>query len=406
MSSLRESHLDSLPFLNITEPTFSYDSPEVAEAREQSWCAQTPLGVLVLRYADVQELLRDRRLIQSGDQHLGRYGITEGPIYDWFVPMLLHLNGEHHTRLRGLVQKAFTPRVINNIRPFIRSTAVELADRIALAEHCEFVDMFADPLPLAVMCHLLGVPEEDYDTFRAWSTDIGLVFALAYGDEVLPRVEAAVTGLYGYVDSLISSRQADPTNGDVISSLIRAQQDGERVSMDELRNLAVTLVFAAHDTTRHQLGQAMVTLCEHPDQWQLLGERPELAAQAVEEIGRWSPSVPVVFRFAAESFDYRGVHIPAGTFVMLCTVSAHRDPRVFANGDNFDISVTREAPQLTFGAGPHYCLGAATARAELAEALPVLTSRFGPPSLAGDVVWRSPIGIYGPASLPLRFASR
>jgi cytochrome P450 len=253
------------------------------------------------------------------------------------------------------------------------------------------------------MSRLLGVPAEDYELFRTWTTDIGLVYHLTHDRGLLPRVESAVVGLYGYVESLIGRRRARPDGDDLLSALVRAQLAEERISEEELRNLVVTLVFAAHDTTRHQLGQAMVAFAEHPDQWARLAERPELAEQAVDEIMRWCPSVPVIFRFAAEDLDYRGLHSAAGTFVMLCVHSAHRDPRVYDDGDSFDITVARETGPLTFGAGPHYCLGAPTARAELAEALPVLAGRLGPPVLAGPVEWRSPIGIHGPDTLPLRF---
>jgi cytochrome P450 len=391
-----------VPFLDVTDPAFDFGSPEVARAREANWYGRTPIGLIVLRYAEVQELLRDRRLVQSGQHHLEATGVTGGPVYDWFVPMILHRQGTDHLRLRRLVHRAFTPRVINELRPFIRDTALRLAERVAAVEVCEFVEMFADPLPVAVMSRLLGVPAEDYELFRSWSTDVGLVYQLTHDRGLLPRVEAAVAGLYGYVETLIDRRRAEPGD-DLVSALVRAQHAEERISEAELRNLVVTLVFAAHDTTRHQLGHALATLCEHPDQWALLAERPELAEQAVDEVMRWCPSVPAIFRFAAEDIDHRGLHIAAGTFVMLCVHAAHRDPRAFTEGDSFDITVDRDNGPLTFGAGAHYCLGAPTARAELAEALPVLARRLGPPSLAGPVTWRIPIGIHGPERLPLRF---
>ena len=162
-------------------------------------------------------------------------------------------------------------------------------------------------------------------------------------------------------------------------------------------------MFAGHDTTRHQLGSALVALARYPEQWAKMRADPEPADRAVDEIMRWSPAAPAIFRFAAQDFDYQGVHIRAGTFVLLCVHSAHRDPRVFDDGDVFDITAGRPASQLAFGAGPHYCLGAATARAEIAEALPVLAEGLGTPTLTGPVTWRSPIGIYGPTSVPVRF---
>jgi cytochrome P450 len=173
-----------------------------------------------------------------------------------------------------------------------------------------------------------------------------------------------------------------------------------------LRNLIVTLVFAAHDTTCHQLSNAMVIFAEYPDQWELLAARPELAARAVEEIIRWSPSTPIIYRCAAEDFEYGGQHIAKGTFLTMCVQTAQRDPRVFPNGDRFDITSTNTAPPLLFGAGPHFCLGAPLARAEMCEALPALVRRLGPPVISGPVSWRPPTGIHGPNKLSLRFGKR
>jgi cytochrome P450 len=215
-------------------------------------------------------------------------------------------------------------------------------------------------------------------------------------------VETAVVGLYGYVDSLIKGKKTTPAD-DLISALVAAQQAEGGVSEDDLRNIIVTLVFAAHDTTCYQFANAMVAFSEHHDQWTLLAQRPEVATQAVEEVIRWCPAANTVHRFAAEDLDYQGLHITEGTFLLICAYAAQRDPRVIHNGDSFDITVTRKTPPLQFGAGPHHCLGAALARAELGEALPVLARRLGPPSITGPVTWRPPTGIYGPNTLPLRF---
>ncbi|MBB4912810.1 cytochrome P450 [Actinophytocola algeriensis] len=165
-----------IPFLNIVDQEFRYDAPEVVEAQERSWYADSPIGILVLRYAEARDLLRDPRLDHNGKRYLEMSGVTAGPIYDWFVPMIVNHDGEDHRRLRGLVNKAFTPRMIDGLRPFIRAKAEELTDRLASADVCEFVEDFGNPLPLAVMCELLGVPAEDYDTFRVWTTDVGLVW--------------------------------------------------------------------------------------------------------------------------------------------------------------------------------------------------------------------------------------
>jgi cytochrome P450 len=389
-------------FLDILDPQFDFDSPEVVAAQERSWYANSPIGILVLRYAEAHELLRDQRLNHNGKGYLEQNGIVDGPIYDWFVPMIVNHDGAPHRRLRGLVSKAFTPRMISNLKPFIRAQVQRLTERIAAAGEVDFVEEFANPLPLAVMCELLGVPPEDYDVFRVWTTDIGLIFGLAHGGDIAKRVETAIIGLDGYVDTLLDKKKAAPSQ-DLISALVTANEAETLVSREELRNLIVTLVFGAHDSTRHQLSNAMVTFAEHPDQWTTLGRHPELAERAVEEVMRWNPSVTTAYRFAAEDFDYHGLHITEGTFLTMCVTGAQRDPRTFHDGQSFDITVQREAPVLQFGAGPHHCLGAALARAELGEALPALATRLGPPVIAGRVSWRPPIGIHGPDRLPLRF---
>lgn len=390
------------PFLNVLDPEFGFHSPEVIAAQAQSWYAEIPMGLLVLRYTEAQELLRDQRLIHNGKRFMEEScGVFEGPVYDWFVPMIVNQDGEDHLRLRRLVHKAFTVRMIDNLRPFIRAEAEQLADRIASAGECEFVEDFGNPLPLAVMCQLLGVPTEDYDMFRVWTSDVGLVFSMALGGDIPARVEAAVTGLSGYVDYLIRQKEAEPAD-DLISALVAARQ-ASKVSADELRNLVVTLVFGAHDNTRHQFGNAMVAFAGHPEQWAALAAHPELAGQATDEAMRWCPSASSIFRFAAEDFVYRDLPIARDTYLMMGVSIAQRDPRVFRDGHSFDITIRRQELPLQFGGGPHYCLGAALAHAELSEALPILASKLKAPRIAGPVTWRLPIGIYGPNQLPLSF---
>jgi cytochrome P450 len=316
--------------------------------------------------------------------------------------MIGHRQDDDHRRLRTLVNTSFTPRMINDLRSFIRMNAERLAEKLGSGGTCEFIEDFANPLPIVIMCRLLSVPAEDYNIFRVWSTDIGLVFSLGYGGDIPARVEAAVVGLHGYVASLINDTKTAPAD-DLISALVAAHQTGDRISKDELHNLIVSLIFAAHDTTRHQLANAVIAFARHPGQWTLLARRPDLATQATEEVIRWCPSSTVVSRVAGEDVDYRGLHLAEGTFLMVGVPVAQRDPRVVPNGDAFDITAIRNVYPLQFGGGPHHCLGAALARAELSEALPVLARRLGPPSIAGPVTWRHPLGIYGPNTLPLRF---
>jgi len=391
-----------VPFFNIFDSEFDFNSAEMTAAQARGWYAASPAGLLVLRYAEAQDLLRDRRCDHNGKRYMEQTcGVFSGPAYDWYVPMIVNRDGEDHLRLRRLMNKIFTPRMIDDLRPFIRAQADRLANQIASAGECEFVEDFATQLPLAVMCHMLGVPPGQYDTFRVWGTDIGLVFSMALGGDIPARVENAVTGLSGYADTLIEQKEATPAD-DLISALVAARQ-ASKVTDAELRNLVVTMVFAAYDTTRHQLSSAMAALATHPEQWAMLASHPELGGQAADEAIRWCPSATAVARYAAEDFVYHDLPIARNTFLQMAVPTAQRDPRVFRDGQRFDITIRRNEQPLQFGGGPHYCLGAALAQAELSEALPVLARRLKTPRIIGPVTWRHAIGVYGPNQLPLSF---
>ncbi|MEV1004976.1 cytochrome P450 [Nonomuraea sp. NPDC050202] len=392
-----------MSYLDVLDPDFDFDTPEVYAAQAESWYADSPIGLLVLRYHEASELLRDRRMEHDGKRYMETHGIVDGPIYDWFVPMIVNHEGEHHRRLRGLSNKAFTARRLAALRPFVREQSERLAGRLTGDETRDFVTEFGNRLPLTVMCRLLGVRPEDYDLIGTWTADLGLVFTLSGGGDVVARLERAVVGLYDYVGHLIDEKAARPGD-DLSSDLVAAHlADESQISRDELSNLLVTLVFAAHDTTRHQLDNAMLAFAGHPDQWTLLGRQPELAVQAAEEVIRWQPSVPTVYRYAVEDFDYQGLPIAKGAYLTMCVKVAQRDPRAYKAADRFDITAVRDVPPLQFGAGPHHCLGAALARVEVSEALAALATRLGPPSLACPVPRMTPIGIQGPEVLPLRF---
>jgi cytochrome P450 len=319
---------------------------------------------------------------------------------DFLNTTIVGLDGPDHLRRRRLASKAFTPRAVDRLRPRMREVSEELVDRFADRGECEFMTEFADLYPARIICEMLGVPEEQQASFRGWANDIGMIFAPDVFAE-RERVEAALLGLYESTDVLIEHRRTRP-GPDLLSALIEAEEAGERLSSAELRLMVATLLFGGQDTTRNQLGLALATFIEHPDQWRLLADKPELAAQAVEEVFRIAPTAPANGRVATEPITLDGLEIPAGTVLHILTVAANNDPALFGT-DGFDITVPRPAPQLTFGGGLHYCLGAPLARAELAEALPILARRLPDPQIAGPTDWRPPVGIVGPRKLPIRF---
>ena len=385
--------------LDIFDPTFRADSPEVRAAAVAGWWARTPIGLAVLRYQECLALLRDRRLRHGSLDALAARGVTAGPFFDWLHTMLLNLEGQPHQRQRQLVSKAFTQRNVDGLRPFMRARAGELIDGFAADGSCEFMTAFADPYPAWVIAELLGIPAERFDAFLGWATDIGVGFGPTAPVE-LDRIDAAVSGLYACCDDLIAQRRETPCD-DLLSALVAAEADGVSLTGDELRVLVSTLVFAGQDTTRNQLGLAMITFAQHLDQWRLLAECPELASTAVEELMRVNPATPVVGRIATEDFTFQGVDIQAGAHVALFIATANTEPDTFGDAP-FDITAQRTA-QLTFGGGIHFCLGSWLARIEMREALPILATRLGDIALDGAVATRPHVGITGPIALPLRF---
>jgi hypothetical protein len=251
--------------LDILDPAFRVDAPEVRAAADAGWWARTPIGIAVLRYQECLALLRDRRLRQGSVDALAAYGVSSGPFVDWLRTTLLSAEGQVHQRLRRLVSEAFIQRSVDRLRPFMRAKAHELIDRFADDGSCEFMTAFADPYPAWVIAELLGIPGERFDAFLGWATDVALGFSPSAAAQQ-HRIDAAVTGLGDCCDELIAQRHANPGE-DLISALIAAEADGQRLTGDELRTMVSGLVFAGQDTTRNQLGLAMLTFIQHPEQW-------------------------------------------------------------------------------------------------------------------------------------------
>ncbi len=392
-----------IPFVDTLDPAYDADIHAAhGRARERSWCARTPVGLLVLGYRDVLAVLRDPRWRELGSDALALAGITSGPLWDWFQRIVSNQEGAHHTRLRRLVSQAFTPRRVDQLRPAMRAVAHELIERFAPAGRCEFVAAFAAHYPVRVIGALLGIPPGDYERFHAWSSDLSLAFGSRIAQN-RPRIEAALGRLGDYVDGLLALRRRAP-GADLISALLAAREQGDALSPEELRAMVTVLIFGGQDTTQCQLACALATFAAHPAQWQRLAREPRLAASAAEETLRFEPAGTGSPRIARESFRYRELEIAAGTIAVPSAPAANRDPAIYADPDRFDLARRHPEPQLTFGGGAHYCLGASLARAELQEALPILAQRMPRLELDGPVEWRSQTQIRGPERLPLRFA--
>jgi cytochrome P450 len=287
------------------------------------------------------------------------------------------------------------------MRTACTAVITELVDRYASAGRCDMVADIAQPYPVPIICSLLGAPREDWQLFAAWAGDLSKAFGAHVAGEESAILQAWAE-LEAYVEDLIARRRRSLSD-DLISELIRAEENGDRLTHDELVSLVAILLNAGTDTTRNQLAAAVQVLCEHPDQWALLAEQPELAPQAVEELIRHSPIVFTALRVAAEDVVLGEVLIPAGTFVVANTASANRDEGVFDHPDRLDITRAGVPRPLTLGGGAHYCLGAHLARVELVEALRVITQRMHNAHSTGPAPWKLPTELSGPITLPIEF---
>jgi cytochrome P450 len=372
------------------------------ELRGRTWLAAAPIGFFVLDREAASFFLRTKSATFPGMKIAELFGVEEGPLLEQMRRNILHINGDAHRRLRNLVNPAFTPRAADRWRPAMREFLERLWAPLAGERECEFVGAFAKPYPSLTIATVMGAPLEDAPKLYEWSNLIQRQFdgpSLLNEREVIER---ACAEFYDWAGRLIEQRRDDPGD-DLISTLIAASHEGDRLSDVECMNLVLNVLVGGVDTTQSQLAHALRLFAIHPEQWELLAARPELAPQAVEEALRYEPITPFTARLLHEEVEYRGVTFPADTVVMVAAFAGNRDG-VEGDPDAFDITAERgEAKPLTFGAGIHYCLGANLARAELQEALVFLPARMPGIELGGEPELGSIHGIYGLERLPLRW---
>jgi len=371
----------------------------LADVRKHGWLAQSPLSLVVLDRESGEFFLRSKATAFPGREIADIFGVTGGRLREQIDANILNLTGAHHRRLRALVGPSFGPRAADRWRPVMRGFLARLWSDIESAASCEFVATVAKPYPSLTITAVLGAPREDAARLHEWSSWVQRQFDIRALASELAQIERATAEAYDYVEALLEQKQAEPAD-DLISGLLAAEAQGDRLSHNECVNLVMNVLAGGIDTTQSQLAHALRLFAEHPDQWALLAQRPEMTAQAVSEVLRFEPITPFTARLCLEQVEHRGVVFPAGTIVAICAERANREQ---PEGEHFDITVSREDRLLTFGAGPHYCLGANLARAELEEALAFFAPRMpglvldGPPELGGVE------GIYGINALPLRW---
>ncbi|MFF1462011.1 cytochrome P450 [Streptomyces sp. NPDC058330] len=348
---------------------------------------------LATRYADARLVLGDRRFSRAEALRHDTPRQSEGRQDSG----ILSMDPPGHTRLRTLVAKAFTVHQVERLRPWVRELSQGLLDELeALGQPADLVEHYALPIPVAVICRMLGVPEEDRPKFRVWS-DAALSTSSLTAEEFRRSREE----LRAYMAGLIEDHRLRP-RPDLMTGLIEARDTGDRLSEAELVDLCVGILVAGHETTATQIPNFVHALLDHPDQMALLRERPELIRGAVEELLRFVPlgSGAGFARYATEDVEVGGTLVRAGEPVLVAIGAANRDALKFDAPGRLD--VTRSGVQhLGFGHGVHHCLGAPLARLELQEALEALLVRFPDLRLAGDVEWKTQMLVRGPREMPV-----
>ncbi|MEU2440921.1 cytochrome P450 [Streptomyces rubradiris] len=344
---------------------------------------------LVPHHADVSALLRDRRL---GRTYLHRFTHEEfgrtppPPEHEPFHTLndhgMLDLEPPDHTRIRRLVAKAFTPRTVERLGPYVRGLADELVAALVDNGGGDLLTDVAEPLPVAVIAELLGIPAADRPLLRPWSADICGMYELNPSEETAARAVRASTEFSGYLRELIAARRAEPGE-DLVSALIAAHDEGDRLTEQELVSTAVLLLNAGHEATVNATVNGWYALFRHPGQLAALRADPSLVPSATEELLRYDTPLQLFERWVLDDIEIGGTTIPRGAEVALLFGSANHDPAVFADPGRLDLA-RAENPHISFGAGIHYCVGAPLARIELAASLTALLERAPTLALAAE----------------------
>ncbi|TMI70725.1 MAG: cytochrome P450 [Bacillati bacterium ANGP1] len=408
---MREYHLD------LNNPEFVYDPyPLLAELRDTLPVFFDPVWdkVFFTRYEDIAALLRDRRLGRSILHVLSRDELGWPPPnpltkdFDRFQDdHMLDNEPPKHPRLRSLMVKAFTSSRVDGLRAKIQEVVDELIDRVLDRGRMDLLKDFAEPIPVAVIAELLGVPEGDRHLLRPWSAKIVKLYELGYTDEQAKAANQAVVDFSAYLKDLARQRQKQPRD-DLISALVRVEEQGQVLTMEELVANCILLLNAGHEATVNGTTLGMLSLHHNPDQMALAREAAqqndlEFFKMATEELLRYDTPLPMFERWVLQDFDFSGVHLQRGMEVGLLYASGNRDPRRFADPDRLDLT-RKDNPHLTFGLGIHYCIGAPLARIELQTSFATLLRRLPDIRVAREPVeYTGGFVIRGHEAMPVEF---
>jgi cytochrome P450 len=389
-------------------PGFTDDPyPQYAVLRSEAPVYQHPFGFwLLTRYDDVSWLLRAGLSVEDRNVADGAFQQLRDQMHGDQLPgadklSMLDRDPPNHTRLRRLVSKAFTPRAVEALRPRITGLIDGMLDAAERQRRVDLVDALAFPLPFAVIAEMLGTPPADHERIRRLSGTVVRSLEPVADPALFAAITAADAELRAIAADMIAWKRGNPAD-DLLTALINAEDDGDALSDDELIAQTLLLYIAGHETTVNLIAGGALALLRNPDQLALLRGDSALAPNAVEELLRYDSPVQASRRITLAPVTIRGTVIPAGAFVMASLGSANRD-ELFWGADAAEVKLSRDDARqhVSFGAGPHHCLGASLARLEASIALARLTARFPGLALDGDVTWNGRINLRGPARLPV-----
>jgi hypothetical protein len=389
---------------NPLDPAFRNDPfPALRRLRESAPVSDTPIGAWrVCRYDDVMRVLHDLPVgVRTRDGRLpGVDEAVQGP-----REFMLQQDPPNHARLRRLASRAFTPRSVGRWREEIHRIVDACLDEVAARGEMDVITDLALPVPSTVICEMLGVPLSDRERFTVWTAEAthGLA-ALVAPPEVLQRAYAAAANLAAYFDQLIATRRAN-LQDDVLSNLIRAEEEGDRLTSSELISQSIGLLIAGFETTIGLIGNGVRQLIRHPAELAKLQADPSLIDTAVDECLRYDGPITMTVRILHEDAEIGGVALPADTMVWAMLAAANRDPQQFPDPERFDVTRTPNA-HLAFGGGAHFCLGSHLATLEARVAIGKLVERFGDLRLVGETIEWGPSVFRVPGRMPITFRAR
>jgi cytochrome P450 len=375
--------------------------PVYAEIRAAGRLARGSAGQWVVsHHADVSQLLKDRRLGHQYPAEYHEFSNGAGPANDFLQRIVLDQDPPTHTFWRRVMQHSFSPSLMRRLYDYVAGQVDELMAAAVARGHLDVVDDIAFPLPVTVVCELIGIPDVDREAVRPHAVELAKAFSLYVPPEERERAHAAVTWLRDYIKVLVDEHALRPSD-DLISNLLAVERETPGLDRETLIDNVVFLFFAGFETTTNLISTTWSALLTHPDQLRLLRQRPELAESAVEEMLRYDAPIQATARYVKEPVEIDGRTVRAGRILVLLLGAANHDPARFQRPEDIDISRDPN-PHVSFGGGPHHCLGAALARVEGRAVTDWLARAAVPPLLAGPIVRRPSVTFRGYQSIPVR----